>query len=338
MTSLQAAQQTQQAAATMQQMDEALAKELLALAAVDVAATLPDAKAWLAQKGVTSIEGLGGSPELLDSFLDCIKVTTAIPRSKFKRACVARAAAVESARAAAAEEAAAALELLQPMQKAGVADAPTLELAAAWCKKEGAESAQDIAEDPEVISLFLDALSLGGEPRGRLEQALLGKEVAQPTPAQPPMPPPPPHAASSAAETNYQGLSNKEDFEQVAKAATVHIISCPYDKTNPVAGRRAAAVKDSRDDPFARVYVFNPNSGLVAAAEAAGMTPEQQGKKWLRLWTEVANRVQETGGSCFVIVKGTGPGPDDFVVEGNAQKGEINVAKLAKIPIEYVKY
>eukprot|EP00966_Prymnesium_polylepis_P320492 7376875-Prymnesium_polylepis.1 len=110
-----------------------------------------------------------------------------------------------------------------------------------------------------------------------------------------------PPAPRPTAETNYQGLSNKEDFEQVAKAATVHIISCPYDKTNPVAGRRAAAVKDSRDDPFARVYVFNPNSGLVAAAEAAGMTPEQQGKKWLRLWTEVANRVQETGGSCFVI-------------------------------------
>jgi len=68
------------------------------------------------------------------------------------------------------------------------------------------------------------------------------------------------------------------------------------------------------------------------------MTPEEQGKKWLELWTKVAMKVQETGGTCFVIVKGTGPGPDDFVVEGNAQKGEINVAKLAKIPIEYVKY
>jgi hypothetical protein len=56
------------------------------------------------------------------------------------------------------------------------------------------------------------------------------------------------------------------------------------------------------------------------------MTPEQQGKKWLRLWTEVANRVQETGGSCFVIVKGTGPGPDNFVIEGNAQEGEVRAA------------
>jgi len=336
MTSLQAAQQTQQAAATMQQMDEALAKELLALAAVDVAATLPDAKAWLAQKGVTSIEGLGGSPELLDSFLDCIKVTTAIPRSKFKRACVARAAAVESARAAAAEEAAAALELLQPMQKAGVADAPTLELAAAWCKKEGAESAQDIAEDPEVISLFLDALSLGGEPRGRLEQALLGKEVA---PAAPPMPPAPrPHAASSSSHTNYQGLTNEEDFEQVERATKVDIISTPFDEANPVAGRKAAATKDFHDNAAAGIYTFNPNSGLKAAAEARNMTPEEQGKKWLELWTKVAMKVQETGGTCFVIVKGTGPGPDDFVIEGNAQKGELNVAELAGIPIEYVKY
>ena len=195
------------------------------------------------------------------------------------------------------------------------------------------------------------------------------------------MPPPPP-TASSNSDTNYQGLTNNEDFEQVESATQVNIISCPYDKTNPVAGRKAAATKDFHDNPTAGIYTFNPNSGLKAAAEARNMTPEEQGKKWLELWTEVAMKVQETGGRCFVIVKSTGPGPKDFVVEGNAQPGEvrrrtnastvdartpsqphhtiepeqmlqradeatlpraslaaqINVAKLAGIPIEYVKY
>ena len=136
------------------------------------------------------------------------------------------------------------------------------------------------------------------------------------------MPPPPP-TASSNSDTNYQGLTNNEDFEQVESATKVNIISCPYDKTNPVAGRKAAATKDFHDDPTAGIYTFNPNSGLKAAAEARNMTPEEQGKKWLELWTGVAERVQETGGVCFVIVKDTGPGPNDFVVEGNAQPGEV---------------
>ena len=153
-------------------------------------------------------------------------------------------------------------------------------------------------------------------------QALLGKAPAQHTPVQPPMPPPP-SAASSGSDTNYQGLTNEEDFEQVATATKVNIISCPYHETNPIAGRKAAATKDFHDDPTAGVYTFNPNSGLKAAAAASGMTPEEQGKKWLRLWTEVAKRVQETGGTCFVIVKSMGPGPNDFKVEGNAQEGEV---------------
>ena len=151
--------------------------------------------------------------------------------------------------------------------------------------------------------------------RGVRTQALLGKEVAQPAP-------PMPHSAWNP-DTNYQGLTNKEDFEQVATATTVNIISCPYHVTNPVAGRKAEATKNFYDSAPAGVYTFNPNSGLVAAAEAAGMTPEQQGKKWLKLWSKVAQRVQETGGTCFVIVKGTGAGPSDFIVEGDAQEGEV---------------
>ena len=121
-------------------------------------------------------------------------------------------------------------------------------------------------------------------------------------------------------------MTNKEDFEQVAQATRVDIISTPFDEANPPAGRKAVATKHYHDDPTAGVYVFNPNSGLKAAAEAHGMTPEEQGKKWLELWTEVAMRVKETGGTCYVIVKGTGPGPNDFIVEGNAQRGEVCTA------------
>eukprot|EP00966_Prymnesium_polylepis_P198646 4604248-Prymnesium_polylepis.1 len=131
-------------------------------------------------------------------------------------------------------------------------------------------------------------------------QALLGKAPTQHAPMQPPMPPPPP-AASSGSDTNYQGLTNEEDFEQVATATKVNIISCPYHETNPVAGRKAAATKDFHDNAAAGIYTFNPNSGLKAAAEARNMTPDEQGKKWLELWTEVAMKVQETGGTCFVI-------------------------------------
>eukprot|EP00966_Prymnesium_polylepis_P187531 4347753-Prymnesium_polylepis.1 len=145
------------------------------------------------------------------------------------------------------------------------------------------------------------------------------------------MPPAPrPHAASSSSHTNYQGLTNEEDFEQVERATKVDIISTPFDEANPVAGRKAAATKDFHDNAAAGIYVFNPNSGLRAAAKSRGMTPAEQGKKWLELWTEVAKKVQETGGTCFVIVKGTGPGPDDFVIEGNAQKGEVRAAALAQ--------
>ena len=70
-------------------------------------------------------------------------------------------------------------------------------------------------------------------------------------------------------------------------ARVVHIISTPWDKTNPIAGRKAAATKDHYDNPVEGIYVFNPNTGLRAAAQAEHMTEEQQGAEWLRLWGKV---------------------------------------------------
>ena len=72
-----------------------------------------------------------------------------------------------------------------------------------------------------------------------------------------------------------------------------------------------------------------------AAASAAGMSEAEQGDRWLQLWTEVCLKVQATGGKCFVMAKG---GPDHFVLEGNAQQGEVQIAELAQVPLEYVYY
>jgi len=159
--------------------------------------------------------------------------------------------------------------------------------------------------------------------------ALAQLEVRDPAypPLQELMPPP----------DSYQGLTNTEDFDQVSSAVKVHILSSPW-ITNKPAAAKAAATKMFHDKPSVGVYTFNPNSGLRAAALAVGMSEEQQGRRWLTLWTQVAKRVKDTGGTCFVIAKATGPSPNDFALEGSAQQGEINVANLAGISIEYVMY
>ena len=72
----------------------------------------------------------------------------------------------------------------------------------------------------------------------------------------------------------------------------------------------------------------------LAAAE--GMSAEVQGQKWLQLWTQVCEKVKATNGTCFVIAKGTGPA--DFTLEGNAQQGELNIANLAGVEVEFVYY
>ena len=107
---------------------------------------------------------------------------------------------------------------------------------------------------------------------------------------------------------------------------------------NPIAGAKAQATKNFHDNAEAGIYTFNPNSGLRAAAEAAGMSEEEQGKKWLELWTSVCKKVQQTSGNCFVMAKGTGA--DNFVLEGNAQQGEVNIAEMAlsEGQIRYVYY
>ena len=67
-------------------------------------------------------------------------------------------------------------------------------------------------------------------------------------------------------------------------------------------------------------------------ATMRGMSEQEQGRKWLALWTEVAKLVKKTGGKCFVIAKKTGPGPEDYKLEGMKQSGEMHIAELAGIP------
>jgi hypothetical protein len=128
------------------------------------------------------------------------------------------------------------------------------------------------------------------------------------------------------------GLTNAEDFAQVYSAKVVHIISTPYDKANPVAGRKAVETKILHDNPAKGVYVFNPNTGLRAAAAEHGLSEEEQGQQWLRLWIEVLQVVKKTGGKCFVMAKQMGPAR--YTLEGGAQSGEVNVAQFALDPLE----
>ena len=115
----------------------------------------------------------------------------------------------------------------------------------------------------------------------------------------------------------------------------VHIISTPW-VTNEPAAKKALATKVFYDNTAAGVYVFNPNSGLTAAAAAHNMDAATQGQKWLELWTGVLKRTQTTGGTCFVIAKGSGE--HDHQLEGSAQQGEVNVAEMSGVEIEYVYY
>ena len=97
-----------------------------------------------------------------------------------------------------------------------------------------------------------------------------------------------------------------------------------------MAGRKTVATKDYHDNPALGVYVFNPNTGLRAAAEAQGMSEAEQGRQWLKLWTEVMEKVAATGGKCFVMAKSVDGG--GYTLEGGAQSGEVNVAKFALDP------
>ena len=152
---------------------------------------------------------------------------------------------------------------------------------------------------------------------------------------QPAAKPKEPHVDRLSGSDNYQGLTNKADFAQVHRAQKVHIISTPW-ITNKPAAEKARATKNFLDNSAAGVYTFNPNSGLTAAAAAHNMDAEQQGQMWLKLWTDVCKKTQQTGGTCYVMAKGTGQ--HDRVIEGKAQYGEINIAEMAKVPSEYVYY
>ena len=137
-------------------------------------------------------------------------------------------------------------------------------------------------------------------------------------------------------DERHRELTIEEDFRQVDAARVVNIISTPWDKTNPTAGRKAAATKAFHDNPQAGIYTFNPNTGLRAAAAATGMSEIEQGQRWLQLWAEVLHKVKKTRGTCYVMAKGTDE--DNFELEGGAQHGEVEIAKGFHVPIEYVFY
>ena len=60
------------------------------------------------------------------------------------------------------------------------------------------------------------------------------------------------------------------------------------------------------------------------------MSEAEQGRQWLKLWTEVMEKVSATGGKCFVMAKSIDRG--GYMLEGGAQSGEVNVAKFALDP------
>ena len=74
---------------------------------------------------------------------------------------------------------------------------------------------------------------------------------------------------------------------------------------------------------------------LNAAAAAHNMGREEQGQKWLKLWTNVLKRTQKTGGKCFVMAKGTGL--RDCVLEGNAQSGEVQRLCVGDADVEEIE-
>ena len=74
----------------------------------------------------------------------------------------------------------------------------------------------------------------------------------------------------------------------------------------------------------------------ISISESASMGSQEQAQMWLKIWTDVALRTQETGGVCYVMANGTGE--HDRVIEGSAQHGEINIAHGFGIPVEYVYY
>lgn len=124
------------------------------------------------------------------------------------------------------------------------------------------------------------------------------------------------------------------------EAAVVHIISTPYDKDpknpRPAIGDLGEKIVRDHGSEATGAKVFNPNKDLRRMAEAQGMSEAEQGQKWLHLWTDVMKRVKQTNGICFVIARETRPG--EYVLEGGAQHGEVNIAQLAGVRIEYVGY
>ena len=137
-------------------------------------------------------------------------------------------------------------------------------------------------------------------------------------------------------DEQHRELTNEEDFRQVYEAKVVNIISTPWHVTNPTAGRNADATKIIHDNPQAGIYTFNPNTGLRAAAAAAGMSEAEQGRRWLEIWVRVLHKVKKTRGTCYVMAKGTDE--DNFELEGGAQHGEVSIAKGFHVPLEYVFY
>ena len=57
------------------------------------------------------------------------------------------------------------------------------------------------------------------------------------------------------------------------------------------------------------------------------------GAHLMRCMRQVALKTQETGGKCFAIVKGEGPGPNDYKVMGGAQARQCLRCVLGLLPL-----
>ena len=80
---------------------------------------------------------------------------------------------------------------------------------------------------------------------------------------------------------SYHGLTNDEDFQRVFAARTVHIISAPYYKANPVSGEKAAATKRTKQKEAKDEFVAMEVLALQQLVNSA-QRDEQRRQKRLR--------------------------------------------------------
>jgi len=116
-------------------------------------------------------------------------------------------------------------------------------------------------------------------------------------------------------------------MKSLEDATRVHLISTPY--KGPGA-EKALKVHSKLHNP-PEDFCFNPNTDLGLFATGKRMTPEEQEKKWLEIWTEIALVAKDKPGSTIHVMSLNQP-PDGkwkkADLQGNAQRGELNIAVM----------